>query len=772
MQDKTFRRLILILWPVVLVALGIPALAVHDRVGEPNLTVSGSASERADQILDERFPGSTAVAILLEGPADQVRIQGTRLATELDGAGYGPVVTPWTDDSVADVLAPEPGTALLLAMTGGSEGAMKDADVIVDRVDEVIADPVAASITGEGVVGSALEEAGVRELRKGELYALPLLIVILLLVFRSLLAAAIPIVIGGSVLIATSGVLSVLAGAVSLDSLAISIASMMSLALGVDYSLLIVSRFREELARGLQPWEAAALARRTAGRTVVEAGCVLLAAVSAALLVAPGPFLVSATVAVGAAAVMSVIAAVGIVPVLLGFAGRRINGRRGTRTQETEGGVVLRACRLALRRPVPVGLLVLLVLIPLSLPALGMRTGTPGVELLTKGERALADYTRISEVMGPGWSAPFIVVAQNPDGPVTTPALLTELSELEGELRETEGVAEVLGAGAVADRLLSVESLDPPALLSAARSAGVDVGPMIAQSPNVLQSGYLGLAALDGARSDLRGLAATVVNIDLGGDTARFVVVPDAPAGSPEAVRLSDELRSAAESLAESTGMTVVVGGSGQLVVDFGKEITRLVPLLLLVLSGASYLVLVVLLRSLLVPLVAVLLNVLTVGAAFGVLALLYDGTVGPEQVPVYIAGTAVLGIMGIMFGLSIDYQVFMLSRIREAWLRTGDPIAAINGGIVGTARVITGAALVMIAVFTGFALTTFPVNRQLGIGLVVAVLVDATLLRLLLLPGALKLLGARAWWWPGTPRPQVRTEVEPERQELVRAGE
>lgn len=775
MTKKRLRYLTLLLWPLVLLAFAMPAAEMNSRAGEPNLRVDGSASAAAADAAVRQFGTDSSVVVMLTGPENEVMTQGKALAAEMYARNVGTVITPWTDGVPTEALRPDPGTALLVVLPEAAGGAMREAQRVRAVVDESVSDPVVVAMSGEGIIGDALQQSGVRELRRGELLALPLLIIILLLVFRSILAAAIPIVIGGSVLLTTTGLLSLATAVVDIDTLAVSIASMMSLALGVDYSLLIVSRFREELAAGADRWQAAMTARRTAGTTVVVAAGVLLAAVGAAMVVAPGPFLVSATIAVGVSAVSGALFSVTVVPVILGLVGHRINGRILPPPRTADGWVV-KACRFALRRPLPIGLAVILILLVVSIPALSMRAGTPGVELLTDGDKALSDYQAISDRMGAGWAAPFVVIAESPSGPVTTKQTLQQFGEFEAALGALPGAAAVLGPGGLSERLETFDQMASPQFVSAAANAGVDIGRLITEAPRFAQSGYVRLAALDGASPELRQSVSSVINVDHGGSAARFLIIPQGPAGDPSVAVLAAELRAVAGNFEQATGLTVAIGGPGQLVLDFNNEIVGLVPLLLLALSVASFVVLVVLLRTLLVPLVAVVLNVLTVGAAFGVLALLYNGSVESNGVPSYIAGTAVLGIMGIMFGLSIDYQVFMLTRIREAWIETGDPVAAISDGIVGTARVITGAALVMMAVFTGFALTEFPVNRQLGIGLVVAVAVDATLVRLLLLPGALKLLG-RAAWWPsgGAPAPiedvPDRSTVDLRKPEAVNVG-
>jgi RND superfamily putative drug exporter len=275
--------------------------------------------------------------------------------------------------------------------------------------------------------------------------------------------------------------------------------------------------------------------------------------------------------------------------------------------------------------------------------------------------------------------------------------------------------------------------------LAGGLAGGQQLGP-------IFRSGYFTLAAIDGSAPSARTPASFAVNLDRGGTAARVVVVENGIPGADDA--LNGRLRDGAGSLARETGTDVAVGGPGSTLNDFGTETSgRLVPLLL-ALAIVTFLVLVPVLRSLFLPALAVILNVLTVLAALGVLVIGFQGS-APLGGIGYVDAIMAIGIATVVFGLSIDYEVFLLMRMREGWLLTGDTNAAVAHGLNKTASVITGAALIMTAVFASFATTDVLNLRQYGVGLTVGVLLDATLVRLVLLPAAIRLAGARAWWLP-----------------------
>jgi RND superfamily putative drug exporter len=264
----------------------------------------------------------------------------------------------------------------------------------------------------------------------------------------------------------------------------------------------------------------------------------------------------------------------------------------------------------------------------------------------------------------------------------------------------------------------------------------------------VFESGYFTLAAVDRANPQARRNASFALSVDSGGSGARVTVVGygDAQkAGHP----LRDVLEEDIETLAKETGATVQLSGTATALQDFDAATSDRLPQLALALSLVTFLVLVGILRSLLLPFLAVVFNLLTVGAAFGVMVLFFQGSDPILGGPGFIDAITAYGVFSIMFGLSIDYEVFLLTRMREGYLRSGSNEEAIRYGVERTAGVITGAALIMTAVFVSFATTGITAARQLGLAMTIAVLVDATLIRLVLLPAAMKLCGNATWWLP-----------------------
>jgi RND superfamily putative drug exporter len=268
-----------------------------------------------------------------------------------------------------------------------------------------------------------------------------------------------------------------------------------------------------------------------------------------------------------------------------------------------------------------------------------------------------------------------------------------------------------------------------------------------AQAPRALDSGYLVLTALDGTVSPMREQVAQLVNVDGGGQAARIVVVASSPPDARATATLSRRLRRALPALAAATGSTVEIGQGAQYLLDYTSTNTARFPWLVLVLAIVATITLIVVLRALLLPLLAVALNLATIAVALGALQLLTQahvlGGLG------YIDAASGAGILSIMFVLSVDYEVFLLTRMREHWLAEGDARGAISHGLRHTAGVIRGSAAIMAAVFLAFAAADVLPLRQFGVGLTIAVVLDATIVRLVLLPAIMRAFGPRVWWLP-----------------------
>jgi RND superfamily putative drug exporter len=268
-------------------------------------------------------------------------------------------------------------------------------------------------------------------------------------------------------------------------------------------------------------------------------------------------------------------------------------------------------------------------------------------------------------------------------------------------------------------------------------------------SPGFFRSGYLIVAGLEGATPRQRDAIAGLVDSANGGRKARILVMPDVPTNDPRQDQIVDQVRSLTHRFQHETGIAAPVGGTAPELTDFARVNSTRLPLLVLAICLVTYLALIPILRSLVLPAIAVGLNMLTVAAAFGVLTVLFVGDNPPLGGAGKLDVVTVTGIFVVTFALSIDYQVFLLTRMREEYVRTQSSMSAIDFGISKTARVVTGAAAILVAVFIAFALSSFSMIQQLGIGLGTAVLIDATIVRLGLLPAVMKLAGDRTWWLP-----------------------
>lgn len=320
-----------------------------------------------------------------------------------------------------------------------------------------------------------------------------------------------------------------------------------------------------------------------------------------------------------------------------------------------------------------------------------------------------------------------------------------------GQLETGAGqLAGGLGAGADKSKLLGggLERIDTA--LDRQRSddsGGSQLGGAQQQSPGLFHSAYFILAALDGSRPEQRSQVGSLINLDRGGLAARMLVIPRDPPSSAAAEETKDRVESDAETLARQTGAEVVVGGVLPGAADANATLRDRSPFLRLALSLISLVILIPVLRSLTVPVLAALINVITVSASFGLMSLLFDGSLlgGPG----YVDATVIPGSMMVMFGLAIDYEVFVFARIREEYIRTGSTDAAIKNGLDHTAHVVTGAALIMIAVFLAFSISEFIPFRNFGVSQALAVFIDAFIIRLIVIPAMMTWLGKWCWWMP-----------------------
>ena len=677
--------------------------------GEAEITRQ-TESKQAEQMLAEGFPQGvgderaiTEVVVVraedseVEAAAPRARVAA--LANELRAAGASDVVTYGAERRL--VSQDGDATALLVAL--GRDGE-EDVDGVVDAVQRVDDEAgYTAAVTGGWTSDADEEEASLEDLKKGELFfGAPVALVILMLVFGAVLAGLVPLMLAIASIVVALALVALLTQAYDLSVFTQNMLIGMGLALGIDYSLFILSRYREERLQGREKLDAIETAGATAGRAVLFSGIAFVLAMLGLLLV---PSTIFRSLAAGAilVGIVSVIAALTLLPAMLSLLGDRVNALRipffGRAADQAgrEGRISAVIVRWVMRRPVLSLVLSAGLLIALAVPVLALDTGTSGPATLPDRFESKQGYVLLSEEFPSETTDPVEIAVV---GDVDTPAVAGALARLDQALVDRrdfgEPVVQANGEGTVAR--ISVP---------------------IAGDPN--------------------GTRATEAVRDLRGD-----VIPRAFAG---------------------VDAQVYVGGDTAEELDYHDTVNFWLPLVLLFVLGLSFVLLTIAFRSVVVPVKAIVMNLLSVGAAYGLLVLVFQKGIANEILGLREAETidawVPLFLFAVLFGLSMDYQVFLLSRIRERYSQTGDNDAAISFGIGSTARLITGAALIIIAVFWGFAMGDTIAFQQMGFGVAVALLIDATIVRCILVPATMKLLGRRNWYLPSwlTWLPDVHVE-------------
>jgi RND superfamily putative drug exporter len=1057
---------------VVIVALVAYGFSLEEKLTPSSLDIGGTKVHDANGMLRQYFGDTAPFAILLQGKPAAIDRQGPALIRNFRRDPKATTLSPWDLGTVGQ-LRPSPNRALIIVdFHDDLDKADNDrVPQINQTIEESIHSPVHATQSGFATLLRSVQDESISGGERAELIALPVLLLVLLLVFRSPVAAAVPLGFGAVAVFASRGMLAILTHWFDVSALALTVCSMMGLALGVDYALLMVSRFREEIAEGADPLDAAWTTRRTAGRTTIFAGSTLVLSMAVAFFIVPGVLLASLAGTLAMVVVLTVAVATLLGPPILVLLGPNIDRWRIGRAPNGDRSRLMIIVSAALRRPAPVAALIGGVVLVLAAPAIALKTGPFSVGQLPSDDSARQDAERIQQAFGGGYEAPFTIVAAAKEGTITEPQRLAALSRWQRRIAATPGVQNVVGPeqvskavdplrktfagvlssnekvgplanvarlgknlGQVATAVATVRSglsqatagagllaegsgkaeegaiaiatglgqaaagsqeavvgldkfaegtkklskaesqaalggfqlkLNLPSIatnlrnnalrrshklqgalfndanvktpqLQAAAQAGAEqlatglkqlegmttgkadpnYGPALdafrnataaitgtnpatgqpyapeyaglpaeltalqarllddaeearevsrwissetahietaakgakqlseglykisaggkevakqaarinqetkkltgglerlgggasalaggltrltggttelqrslaegysqsyplqtgtrriavqvlsqsdslnqqvaglrRTSPGIFNSGYFVLSALDGTRGRSHERASEAVDLNGGGQAATITVFSRYGFNSPGSISLNKKLEEDAAALAKEADIVTGVAGGPPTLNTYSRVTKEQIPYIVAAITLATFLVLILVLRALPLAAIAVGLNLVTVGVAFGILTLL---TNVPEGWPLggrtYVDAVGAVMIFGIVFGLSIDYAVFLLVRMREHYDREGDNAAAIKFGLEKTARVITGAAVIMLAVFIAFAGTPIATVSQLGVGLTVAVILDATVVRIVLLPALMLLIGDRVWWLP-----------------------
>jgi RND superfamily putative drug exporter len=705
----TRRWRVLIAWIIALVGFGYLANVAGGQYAT-SFSLPGTESQEVFDLLEQRFPtaaGDTATIVFrAEDGVESVQPQMEEFFDQVAQLPHvDGVVSPYAEQQGAAGVSQDGTIAFATVQFHGQSG-----EVPREEVDQLR--DLAEATEGPGLQielgGPVVEQSEFEPPGGAESVGLLAAVIILLLTFGSVLAMGLPIMTALFGIAIGMSLLFLSAHFISVPNFTPQLAAMIGIGVGIDYALFIVTRYRSALEDGADPRSAVIKSMTTAGRAVLFAGVVVVISFLGILLMG-FDFIQGVAVGGAAAVFVTMLASLTLLPAVLGFVGRNIDKLHipHLRRRERTGRESgwYRWSRLIQRRPVIFFGIGLVMLIALAIPLFSLRLGVADAGNNPESLSSRRAYDLLSQGFGPGFNGRLLLAAE-----VNSPADLEVLDRLSQTLAQTPGVA-------------AVTPLVP--------------------SPE--------------------------------GNAAILTVFPTTAPQAEATDQLVDRLRSEVVPQAtEGTDVEVLVGGFSAIFKDFSQQAAERLPILMIVVIGLSFLLLMAVFRSVLVPLKAAVMNVLSIGAAYGVVVAIFQwgwlrevfGVGKPGPIEAWLP----MMLFTILFGLSMDYEIFLLSRIREFYLQSHDNATSVANGVAATGRVITAAAAIMVAVFLSFVIG-FDIRqiKLFGLGLAVAVLIDATLVRMVLVPATMELLGDANWWFPkwlDRAVPRLAVEAPPEARE------
>ncbi|MDQ0831532.1 RND superfamily putative drug exporter [Streptomyces achromogenes] len=688
------RHFVALIWVALLTLAGVGA-ASAPAAGTTSFSIPGVEAQKAFDLLEQRFPGASADGgtgrIVFKAPEGQKMTDAANRATVdktvkalRDGSEVTSVTDPFTTNAVS-----KDGTVAYTSVKYDVPG-MELRDSTRDAL-EAAGDTARATGLTVDVGGDALQAAA-EPGAIGEAVGLAIAAVVLVLTLGSLVAAGLPLltaIIGVGIGVST---ITALAKALDLGDTTSTLALMIGLAVGIDYALFIVSRYRSELAEGRDREEAVGRATGTAGSAVVFAGLTVVIAL-AGLAVVNVPMLTKMGLAAAGTVVVAVLIALTMIPALLGYAGgkiratgekRRPAAAKGKQGEQAKPGPGVRWASFVIRRPAAVLLLGVVGLGAIAVPATQLELGLPDDGSQPTSTTQRRAYDLLSEGFGPGFNGPLMIVVD------------------------------------------AADSDDPKAAATSVTDGIKKLGDVATVTPAMFNKA---------------------------GDTATITVIPDSKPSSTQTEDLVHAIRGQGADVRADTGAQVLVTGTTAMNIDFSQKLNdALIPYLGLVV-GLAFLLLIVVFRSVLVPLKAALGFLLSVLAALGAVVAVFQwgwlgGLIGVEETGPIMSMMPIF-MVGVVFGLAMDYEVFLVTRMREAYVHGESPSQAVVTGFRYSAKVVAAAAVIMMAVFGGFISSSESMIKMIGFGLAIAVFFDAFVVRMAIVPAVLALLGKKAWWLP-----------------------
>ncbi len=698
-------------WVLIVAAAILLASGLGDQLSQDGELTVTTESERADALINAHFPSDDPPREFVLVESASATVDDAAFATRVDGlvgelratANVGSAISYL--DGVPGLTSADGSTALIAV---DLVGVGDSSDLVAPMIDVIAAadaaDAVRVTTIGDGSVNAEFGQLAEETLLRGETLGLSVALIILLFVFGAVVAAGIPLVLAIVSIIAATGMTAIVAQAFDMSFFVMNMITMIGLAVGIDYSLFVVQRFREERAKGLLVVDAVERAGDTATRAVFFSGMTVVIALMG-LLIMPDTVMRSLGIGAILVVVAAVAAALTLLPAVLGLLGDRVNKLKIpflSRTSYHEGGGRFwhRITDIVMARPVVSVALAGGLLLALAAPYLTLNTGQNFIEALPEDSNSRHAFEVLNDEFETGAIATWIVIDGDPTDRAVSAATGELTAVLEADARYGEIVATVSDDGEIV-LIEAVTKLDP---------------------------------STEQGRNAAASLRAETIPATFAGVDAEVLV-------------------------------TGVAAGTA----DYVEIINSRTPYIFMFVLGLSFLLLMVVFRSIVVPIKAIIMNLLSVAAAYGLLVLVFQQGVGADLLGLHqtdvIEAWIPLFLFAVLFGLSMDYHIFLLSRIKEHYDVTGDNEASVAFGLGSTGAIITGAALIMVAVFGGFATGDLVMFQQMGFGLGVAIILDATVVRTVLVPATMKLLGDRNWYFPNWLAwlPEIHIEGRPE---------
>ncbi|MEP7104957.1 MAG: MMPL family transporter [Chloroflexota bacterium] len=723
------RYVIVILWLVVL-GVTVPRFApdAASVLRGGGLSVDDSDSTRADNLLYGFNASGNHNVVFVFHSGTQTVDDGTyadgvkQAESNLKSVSGVRATRSYFSTQDSSLVSADKHTTLLVVSAGGDlQSISNQLPTLRDAVKTVGIEHYA---TGAPAAAHDGQTAAQEDLHRAEMVGLPIIVILLLIVFRTVVAALVPLLLGGLAIVLALAALAVLGSRSPTSVFALNVASMIGLGLAIDYSLMIITRYREELAAGHDPEQALMVTMSTAGRSITYSGLTVALAMGAlSVMLLPIMLVRSMATSVGIVAVLAVLLGTTLLPALLAIVGSRIEWLRvmprGRRRVPGEPGGWYRFSQLVMRHPWPpllasVALLALLAA-PIARLHMGGPSDTPGTEAYQADQLTNSNFS-------PAQLTPLQIVIKTPvQGGVLTPGKLDGLSTLTDRLKAD-------------NRVSSVASL--PASL-----------------PQLTHDQYTGLSSSN-LSAQVKPVVARWVNLDGSGDVTYVTVVPKYQQFDSRTQELVHDVRtSTLPGVPAFNKDEVYVGGQPSNYYDFSTALYDRFPAVAGVVVALIFVVLMMFFQSVILPIKAVLMNLASIAASFGMLVVVFQWGVGQRLLgftsadQVTVITPAILYV--VLFALSTDYEVFMLSRVREYFHLTGDNEEAVAAGLQHTAGIITSAALILVGTFGAFTVANSIAVKEIGVGLALGVLIDATVVRIIMVPATMRLLGARNWWMP-----------------------